>query len=63
MQQRGNKWLRDNKFVALRLPSAAVPRGLEQCIVVNPLHAGIRKLKLEESLTEIYGDRLFTDVH
>lgn len=62
-QQQGDDWLKSKSSVALSVPSAAVPGGLEHCMVVNPRHKSIGKLVLEDSLTEIYSDRLFADIH
>lgn len=62
-QQLGEDWLNSKSRVALSVPSAAVPGGLEHCVVVNPRHKLIGKLALEDTLTEIYSDRLFSDIH
>lgn len=52
-QLKGDAWLNSRSSVALSVPSAAVPGGLELCIVINPAHKLISKLKLERSLTDI----------
>lgn len=36
-QRLGAAWLRSGTRVALRVPSAAVPGGLEQCVVIKSL--------------------------
>lgn len=59
-QQLGAAWLKSKKRVALRVPSAAVPGGLETCVVINPLHAAINQLKLVDQRRDIYSKRLFT---
>lgn len=62
-QKKGDAWLRARSSVALSVPSAAVPGGLEFCIVVNPAHRSAARLRLERSLTDIYSDRLFSEIH
>ena len=62
-QEMGDDWLGSKSRVALSVPSAAVPGGLEHCVVVNSLHKSIAKLKLESTLTEIYSERLFSGIH
>ena len=59
-QQLGAAWLRSRKRLALRVPSAAVPGGLEKCVVINPLHAAINQLKLVDQQHDIYSKRIFS---
>ena len=59
-QQLGAAWLRSRKRLALRVPSAAVPGGLEKCVVINPLHAAINQLKLVGERHDIYSKRIFS---
>jgi RES domain-containing protein len=58
-QQLGAAWLRSGKRVALHVPSAAVPGGLEQCVVINPRHSAINQLKLVDQKHDIYSTRIF----
>jgi RES domain-containing protein len=58
-QQLGTAWLKSGKRVALRVPSAAVPGGLEKCVVINPLHSAINQLKLVDQQHDIYSKRIF----
>lgn len=62
-QQLGARWLRARKRLALRVPSAAVPGGLEACVVINPLHSAIGQLKLVDTQRDIYSERIFTSKH
>jgi RES domain-containing protein len=59
-QQLGAAWLRSRKRLALRVPSAAVPGGLEKCVVIHPLHAAINQLKLADQQRDIYSKRIFS---
>jgi RES domain-containing protein len=59
-QQLGTAWLRSVKRLALRVPSAAVPDGLEHCVLVNPRHPAIDQLKLVGQHGDIYNTRVFT---
>ena len=58
-QQLGAAWLRSGQRVALRVPSAAVPDGLEKCVVINPRHSAINQLKLVDQKRDIYSKRIF----
>jgi RES domain-containing protein len=58
-QQLGAVWLSSGKRVALRVPSAAVPGGLEKCVVINPRHSAINQLKLVDQKRDIYSTRIF----
>jgi len=59
-QQMGAAWLRSRKRLALQVPSAAVPGGLEKCVVINPLHTAINQLKLVDQQCGIYSKRIFS---
>jgi len=58
-QQLGAAWLRSGKRLALQVPSAAVPGGLEKCVVINPRHSAITQLRLVDQKLEIYSKRIF----
>ena len=58
-QQLGAAWLRLKKRMVLRVPSAAVPGGLEKCVVINPRHSAIKQLKLVDQQRDIYSKRIF----
>ena len=58
-QQLGAAWLRSGTRVALQVPSAAVPGGLEKCVVINPRHSAINQLKLVDQKHDIYSKRIF----
>jgi RES domain-containing protein len=59
-QQLGTAWLKEKKRLVLRVPSAAVPGGLEECAVINPLHSSINQLKLVDQQRDIYSKRIFS---
>jgi len=58
-QQLGTAWLKTRNRLALLVPSAAVPGGLEKCVVINPLHSAISQLKLVDRRDDIYSERIF----
>ena len=58
-QQMGAAWLRSGTRVALQVPSAAVPDGLEKCVIINPRHSAISQLKLIDQKRDIYSKRIF----
>nr|WP_297458480.1 RES family NAD+ phosphorylase [uncultured Halomonas sp.] len=58
-QALGTAWLRLREVLILLVPSCAVPGGLENIAVVNPLHTGIEQLKLIDSREAIYNPRAF----
>lgn len=62
-QQIGTAWLKMRKRLALRVPSAAVPGGLEECLVVNPLHSAVNQIKLVDTKSNIYSERIFHSRH
>lgn len=58
----GTDFLTSCKFLALQVPSSAVTGGLENILVVNPLHPDVKKIKLIETHAEIYNVRAFKGV-
>jgi len=58
-QQLGAQWLVSGKQLALQVPSAAVPGGLERCVVINSRHPAINLLKLVDQKSGIYSKRIF----
>lgn len=59
-QDMGSRWLMEGSTVALVVPSAAAPAGLERNVLVNPLHpdaaGGIQLLEVHD---ELYSERMF----
>ncbi|WP_416140440.1 RES family NAD+ phosphorylase [Halomonas sp. HK25] len=55
----GSAWLRARRELVLRVPSCAVPRGLETIALVNPLHDDIEGLRLIEAIPARYNPRVF----
>ena len=62
-QDLGSVWLQSKKRVALKVPSAAVPGGLEKSIIINPLHPAINQLELTGQENDIYNNRTFSSNH
>ncbi|MEM9154933.1 MAG: RES family NAD+ phosphorylase [Cyanobacteria bacterium P01_F01_bin.33] len=58
----GSEWLREGASLCLFVPSAAVPSGLEQVVVVNPMHPEIATLKLVDVRAHLYNDRAFQGI-
>ncbi|PLC49578.1 hypothetical protein CR159_11615 [Pollutimonas subterranea] len=58
-QSIGTEWLKKCGALVLRVPSAAVPAGLEQIAVVNPRHPDCRQLTLVDIKTDLYNKRIF----
>jgi RES domain-containing protein len=58
-QKEGTAWLHSNNSVALLVPSAAVPGGLDKNILFNPLHPDAKKIKIVDTMDKIYSDRMF----
>jgi len=56
--QWGTQWARENRSVALAVPSTVVPE--EQNIVLNTNHRDIRKIKTGKSTPFVFDPRLFT---
>jgi len=61
-QQLGSTWLQAIEKALLIVPSAAVPAGLENILIVNPLHPDSKALQLVASKSEIYSERAFRRV-
>ena len=53
----GDKFIIDNAYVALRVPSAVVQK--EWNILINPLHTDFKKVKTVESEPFVFDRRLF----
>lgn len=58
-QKIGSEWLTGNDSLILIVPSVAVPAGMENIIVVNPLHPAISALRLESVESSLYNQRAF----
>lgn len=58
-QEIGGKWLEQGKELALIVPSAAVPQGLEASSVFNPRHPRCTEIQLIDSIDKIYSKRTF----
>ena len=58
-QKIGTQWLESNYSLLLIVPSVAVPAGMENIIVVNPLHPEIKLLKLISTESNLYNNRAF----
>lgn len=61
-QRLGDAWLARGQELVLRVPSCAVPAGLEWIAVVNPLHPKSQAIKLLDIVAPIYNERLFTGI-
>lgn len=59
-QKIGADWLRSSNELYLKVPSVAIPEGLESIVVVNPLHADIAKLTHIDTKREFFNKRAFT---
>ncbi len=55
----GSSWLVAAQSAFLIIPSAAVPGGLENIVLVNPDHAEAQTITLLAAETRIYNDRAF----
>ncbi|SDM23810.1 RES domain-containing protein [Modicisalibacter muralis] len=58
-QALGTAWLRQRASLVLLVPSCAVPGGLENIAVVNPLHPAVDKIMLIDTREAIYNPRTF----
>jgi RES domain-containing protein len=56
----GSAWLQDKSNIVLLVPSSAVPGGLENMAIFNPLHPDAGKIKFIKSFDKIYDERLFS---
>jgi RES domain-containing protein len=57
MQRIGEKWLADQKFALLKVPSVIIPE--EKNILVNPLHPESKKITLSKVRAFRFDERLF----
>jgi RES domain-containing protein len=55
--ERGTRWARDKRSVALAVPSAVMPE--EKNIILNPDHPDFRKVKLGKLSDYVFDPRLF----
>ncbi len=53
-KDRGTHWLKDLSSLFLSVPSAAVPGGLENCWVMNPLHPDAGELGYVKCVRPLY---------
>lgn len=58
----GSEWLQQGKSACLFVPSAAIPAGLEQVVVVNPRHEAIAELKLVDVKADLFNARAFQGI-
>ncbi|MBF0266681.1 MAG: RES domain-containing protein [Gammaproteobacteria bacterium] len=58
----GGKWLEQCQTLFMLVPSAAVPKGLEKIIIVNPRHEECSKIKLIDSTHDLYNNRIFSGI-
>jgi RES domain-containing protein len=63
IQELGTVWLKSKRRLALQIPSAAVPAGLETCVIINPQHSATNQLKLVGQQRDIYNKRIFSSDH
>lgn len=61
-QEIGSEWLIEMKSLCLFVPSAAIPAGLEQMVVVNPRHPEIASLKRIDTKSDLYNTRAFQGI-
>lgn len=57
LRERGDRWIREKTSLAMLVPSA--PLHAEWNVLVNPLHPGARKLKVEPAAPFIFDARMF----
>ena len=56
----GGEWLDQGNELGLLVPSAAVPEGLENIAVINPLHPACAEITLIKSTPDLYNKRTFS---
>ncbi len=61
-QKVGGDWLDKSKELALLVPSAAVPQGLEKIVVINPYHKDCSQIRLIDATSDLYNKRTFSGV-
>lgn len=54
---RGDEWLESGRTAILRIPSVLLPRSSN--FLLNPLHAGAKLVHVEETISDLYDERLF----
>ena len=60
IQEMGSRWLEARRAALLFVPSAAIPAGLENSVVFNPLHTDASRIRLVASEHRIFSSRMFT---
>lgn len=60
-QELGSRWLSEANSVLLLVPSAAIPGGLENIVLLNPAHPDSRKLELLSIESDIFNKRAFLE--
>ncbi|MFM2313392.1 MAG: hypothetical protein RLZZ04_2668 [Cyanobacteriota bacterium] len=58
----GSNWLNSNEELCLVVPSAAIPEGMENIVIVNPNHPQIGNLKLSYATPNLYNRRAFKGI-
>ena len=56
----GGEWLKNGSDLGMLVPSSAVPEGLENIVVVNPLHPACAEIRLLKSTPDLYNKRTFS---
>lgn len=62
-QEIGSEWLASLRSLCLFVPSTASPAGLENIVVVNPLHPEIKNIKLDRVVLDLYNKRIFKGIN
>lgn len=55
----GREWLTASKTLGLLVPSVTDNMGVDLCLVINPLHADITRLRYVRHATGLFGPRAF----
>ncbi|NJK58637.1 MAG: RES family NAD+ phosphorylase [Pleurocapsa sp. SU_5_0] len=58
----GSNWLNSNQELCLIVPSAAIPEGMENIVIVNPNHPQIGDLQLTSTTPNLYNKRAFQGI-
>lgn len=58
----GDAWLKAGRHLILLVPSAAVPGGLENIAVFNPVHRQYAEIRLIETYADLYNARVFSGI-
>jgi RES domain-containing protein len=56
LQDIGNKWIGNNRFAVLKVPSAVIP--IEFNYVINPMHATFKQIKIGAAEQHTFDNRL-----